>query len=290
MISKLRLYQLLLVKLFYDLDKLMVENEFKYYSIAGTLLGSFRHGGFIPWDTDIDICMLRDDYNDFIKFSKENLPSNMMIDSFELNSKSKICFSRIRLKGTAVCEVGNVSSPNSGFYIDIFPLDNFNKNEPSLADNLVLKLFKVMVRLKAFKSGKKHSSTKFRTLIGYLIGIAGFVIPLNLLNNSLKSIMLRHHNSVSDYVTNYNSKYGLKKQTMSKAIYGEPLRVEFEGIYVNAPSESLYWLEKIYSEWKLVPDVARPYILNDRYIYNFGDFGDLLFMDENEVKEKLLLC
>lgn len=290
MISELRLYQLLLVKLFYDLDKLLIKNDFKYYSIAGTLLGSFRHGGFIPWDTDIDICMLRDDYNDFIKFSKNNLPSNMTIDSFELNSRSKICFSRIRLKGTTVCEVGNVSSENSGFYIDIFPIDNFNKSEPSTLDNLILFIFKVMVRLKAFKSGKKHSSSFFRTFIGYFIGFVGFVVPLNILNSTLKSIMTRHNNKDTGYVTNYNSKYGLTKQTMSKDLYGKPVRIEFEGILINAPIQSFRWLDKIYGDWKLVPDVTKPYKLNSGYIYDFGNFSYLLHEDEIEVKEMLLSC
>jgi lipopolysaccharide cholinephosphotransferase len=50
-----------------DLDQLLKKLDIRYWIDAGTLLGAVRHGGFIPWDDDIDICVLRDDYPKLIK-------------------------------------------------------------------------------------------------------------------------------------------------------------------------------------------------------------------------------
>ncbi|MDM3700379.1 LicD family protein, partial [Proteus mirabilis] len=51
-------------------------HNINYWLDAGTLLGAFRHSGFIPWDYDIDICMFRDDYNKFINIAKYEFNTN----------------------------------------------------------------------------------------------------------------------------------------------------------------------------------------------------------------------
>ena len=53
-------------------DKFCTEHDIKYSLYAGTALGAVRHGGFIPWDDDIDVCMSRDNYEKFLKVYREN--------------------------------------------------------------------------------------------------------------------------------------------------------------------------------------------------------------------------
>lgn len=62
---ELRELQLRMLDILVVIDKICFENDIKYWLDGATLLGAVRNGGFVPWDDDIDISMLRDDYEKF---------------------------------------------------------------------------------------------------------------------------------------------------------------------------------------------------------------------------------
>lgn len=55
-------------------DRICKKHDIKYFADWGTFLGAVRHGGYVPWDDDLDICMLRDDYIKFRSVADEELP------------------------------------------------------------------------------------------------------------------------------------------------------------------------------------------------------------------------
>ena len=59
-----------------DVDRVCREHNIRCYICDGTMLGAIRHGGFIPWDDDVDVCMPRPDYERFMKHAKEWLPGH----------------------------------------------------------------------------------------------------------------------------------------------------------------------------------------------------------------------
>lgn len=103
------------------------ENEIDYFLYAGTLLGSVRHKGFIPWDDDIDIGMLRKDFDEFEKkFINSNYESdNLIYMSRKLYPYNIQPFSKIRSKKLKIKErMPATQKGNYGPWIDLFPFDN----------------------------------------------------------------------------------------------------------------------------------------------------------------------
>ena len=102
-------------------------HNLKYWADGGTLLGAVRHQGFIPWDDDIDIVMLRDDFNKFIDFAQEELNypyflSAPSTDPYRCNFSAAL----VR-EDTTMLHNNNIPNypAHLGIQIDIFPYDTY---------------------------------------------------------------------------------------------------------------------------------------------------------------------
>lgn len=106
----------------------------KYFIVHGTLLGAVRHKGFIPWDDDLDIGMLREDYDRFLKAAALELEPPYAVQNMWTE---KDCFfggyTRIRNSATTGIQAGEIGHwSNQGIWIDILPIDNCTADEGRL--------------------------------------------------------------------------------------------------------------------------------------------------------------
>lgn len=102
-----------------DIDKFCQENALSYFLSAGSLLGAVRHGGFIPWDDDVDIYMRRADYDKFI-VSYDHDQYKALHPEKDVNyyfGFTKVIDTRTRLN------IVGIEGMSFGVFVDIYPLD-----------------------------------------------------------------------------------------------------------------------------------------------------------------------
>lgn len=123
-----------------EFDKACSELGLGYFICGGTMLGYVRHGGFIPWDDDIDVAMLREDYEKFISQAASVLPENIFLQTRETDKMIPYLFSKLRLKDTEyVTEYSMVREYHQGICLDIFPFD-YLPNEPAARTQFLKKI------------------------------------------------------------------------------------------------------------------------------------------------------
>ena len=120
-LRRLRLTQLEILKV---VDRVCRENGISYSLYGGTLLGAVRHKGFIPWDDDLDICMIREEYDRFIKVWQSQKIENYMLENIDTNANFTQSFTKIRKCNTAFVQPFETNVRyHTGIFIDIFPFD-----------------------------------------------------------------------------------------------------------------------------------------------------------------------
>lgn len=127
--TQLHAQQKLLTEMLKVIDQICKKNEIPYMLFAGTALGAVRHKGFIPWDDDLDVIMLRSDYERFLKAASKDLDKQEFYLQQEFSEHWPMFFSKLRKNGTACIERYIPKDPkvHQGIYIDIFPCDNLSE-------------------------------------------------------------------------------------------------------------------------------------------------------------------
>ena len=129
-----------------EIKRICEKHNIKYFLVGGSLLGAVRHGGFIPWDDDLDIGMLREDYDKFRKVAPDELSEEYTYQSYEHEPDSHYIFDKIRLKDTFfTTKFSDRFKMQNGLFIDILVYDK--TSEKPKYQKMHITLLRWMTRL-----------------------------------------------------------------------------------------------------------------------------------------------
>ena len=118
--SILRKAQLRMLDILIEVDKICRKHKIEYFLDSGTLLGAVRHGGFIPWDDDLDICIRREDWPRLRKVLQEELPQNLCCQDWTTEKNYPLSIAKVRDKNSIFNDPYSHMMKERGIYIDIF--------------------------------------------------------------------------------------------------------------------------------------------------------------------------
>jgi lipopolysaccharide cholinephosphotransferase len=123
--SDLRRMQMRMVEILNAFDVICRKHDINYWLACGTLLGARRHGGFIPWDDDLDVYILQTDYKKLISILKEELPANLKVQTRETDENYWFFYAKIRDVNSRYYDknTGVDNLKYEGIFIDVFPIE-----------------------------------------------------------------------------------------------------------------------------------------------------------------------
>lgn len=214
-----------ILEIMIEVDRICRKNNIKYYMLGGTMLGAFRHKGFIPWDDDADIGIFNNDYELFLKKAEIELRENFIVRNIE---KENVPYSFIHIENrNTTCIEQNRSGTGyiGGVYIEIFPLHGCSEN--ILKRNLLYLKIKFLKKI-LYTLILDINSKDRGVLKNLIIKINRKVLKSEKIIKSILNTLLKNKISKSKYVCNLLGHWE-EKETFEKDIFGNGKEYEFEG-------------------------------------------------------------
>lgn len=226
------------------LDKVCRDNDINYTLYAGTLIGAARHKGFIPWDDDVDVAMLWEDYKKFIQLPELKQNKNFVLHEpfSEKRFKERYYYPYAKLEDSKTI-VYTDKVDKSGIFIDVFPLFSFPNEE-----------------LESRKISRKMSKLHWRVLVNAtrysnpIKKLCRFLLALRYKRSRDKMIQIATSPRDSgDYVGDFFGQNDSFNYKFEKEIFNEYVELPFEGKDFKVVKDYDKILRTMYGNWEVVP-------------------------------------
>lgn len=238
--SELRKLQLKMLDILVTVTSIAEKHRIPYWLSGGTLLGAARHRGFIPWDDDIDIELMRSDYKKLLKILRTELPHDLYLQT-PCDKGYRLLFSKVRDRHSVVHEEDDNLDryTEKGVYIDIFPEERSYKWLKNFVDFFYGRAYRRIKRGQPFHSGSYFVEYSV-ALIMYPLGIALKYIA-RLICSITKPDNILHSYGIGN-TTNHHASYMFPTGT-----------IVFEGRTFSAPANADAYLCKQYGNYMQIP-------------------------------------
>ena len=226
------------------LSQICSERKIPFYLLAGSCLGAVRHAGFIPWDDDIDVGFLNEDYERFKAAAQEEFP------------KYGLEFRDHTIRHQLPRMLGKVIRPGGYGVLDCFRLVRVPDNELHQIIQWHAKRFlygvwkrQVQPPKTVFSSSKRKFLWNIRTLMTMPIAL---LVPSSLIAKQMLWVE-SHHGKSTKYVSNFYSVYSRKKELIPIEWLDSPSYLMFEDMCCPVPQDVDSYLTNLYGDYMTPP-------------------------------------
>lgn len=246
--TDIRKVQLKILEIMKFVDCICRENSIEYYIMGGTALGAIRHGGFIPWDDDLDIFMTPANYEKFVDVLRERKDNRFVLQEWKVVDEF-VEYSKVRMNGTTFIESAfkNCEDMHHGIYVDIMIL---HKCPNKYLVQKYMYLVSKYVTLVALSQRNWKPKTIFQKIMYALLKI----MPNKIMSKKAYQFIYKYKGlnqnfSYCYYITKANFKQGIFEQSM----FDKPIDIKFEDVNLMGPTEIKKYLELRYGNYMKMP-------------------------------------
>ncbi len=258
------------LKIALEIKRICEKNNIRYFMTAGTLLGAVRHGGFIPWDDDMDIGMMREDYEQFIKACKTDLGSEFFLQTWDTDPDYPFSFGKVRLKGTHFVEgFSEKGGMHNGIFVDVFPFDNVPDNfrEQKRQGRKYFICKRLLWIKKGMGTNMKRGSLN-QVVKYYAFLIFAHLFRYESIKNYFKNVQTKYNGQNTMKVVTDGS-YSYNKESLERKWVENLELVKFETEEFLSYKDRVEYLKYFYGDYmKLPPEEKR-----NRHLLRNVDFG-----------------
>ncbi|MBR3606318.1 MAG: LicD family protein [Lachnospiraceae bacterium] len=251
-----------LIDLLIKFDEVCKKNGLKYFLMYGSLLGAVRHKGFIPWDDDLDVGMLREDYEKLFKIGEKEFNFPYFFQTPYTDKGTYYSMAKLRNSNTCcVHDSFRYAEFNQGLTLDIFPFDNCDLNE-------IEKNFNIIKEINIDNSSYMRKANPH--LCGEEARRVDKVRDIDPLKQweKMSSIATKYKKPTEYVICAVSTIYNWKKQVFLYQELKELIEMEFEGLLFPVPKEYEKVLTKLYGTYEEFPP------LEERGIWHKGIYMD----------------
>lgn len=285
--STLKTLQKIELMILREFHQICEENDIDYFLCGGTAIGYIRHGGFIPWDDDIDVGMTRDDYDKFLKIATEKYSDKYTVMNNETNPKFHLMNTRWGLNGTSfVTDDFKDANEEYGIFLDIFCFDNIPDDEKQMRKQGTWAWFwgKLMILSTVKKPVLYFGGLKAKILnLAFAISYYTFKIlhltPSFFYRKASKH-MLKYQNVETKRIA-----YMFDPSRFTSIVYKEdiyPTKLDvFDEINVRVPKDVDAYLSKRYGDYMQLPPEGKRHN-HPPFKLDFGKYANFEQLDKAE--------
>lgn len=230
------------------------ENKIKYSLACGTLIGAIRHQGFIPWDDDIDIYMIREDYNHFISAFPQLYKGTYSLISLERSFQWNCAFAKVYDIRTIMIEDKRTDIKGLGVGIDVFPIDQAPDDEKVWNQyERKRKILRGVYEMKELRWRKTRSS--FKNIIVELCSLILLPFPARFWARRMESYGQKYNGASTDYYA--ENCYGMPNNRFLKSDFSNTIDWPFEDKSFKVMIGYDDYLRRFYGDYMQLPPIEK---------------------------------